>query len=74
MLACVRPADAMAAYEQSLLRTPKRTPSLARLARSAVKAGRTAAARQAYQELAGMAGADPRSAVVQEARKVLGSN
>jgi tetratricopeptide (TPR) repeat protein len=74
LLASDRPADAMAAYEQSLLRTPKRTPSLAGLARSAVKAGRTAAARQAYQELAGMAGADPRSAVVQEARKFLGSN
>ena len=66
-----RPADAVTAYAQSLLRTPKRTPSLLGLARATAKAGDMAAARQHYTEIASMPGAAPRSPAVQEAQKFL---
>jgi hypothetical protein len=66
-----RPAEAAAAYAQSLLRTPKRTASLLGLARASARAGNLAAARQHYTELATMPGAAPTSAAVQEAQKFL---
>ncbi len=71
LLAVDRPAEASAAYAQSLLRTPKRTPSLLGLARASAKAGNAAAARQHYTELAAMPGAAPTSPAVQEAQKYL---
>jgi len=66
-----RPAEAVAAFEQSLLRTPKRTPSLLGLARASALAGNIAAARQHYTEIANTPGAAPGSPAVQEARKFL---
>jgi tetratricopeptide (TPR) repeat protein len=66
-----RPAEAASAYAQSLLRTPKRTPSLLGLARASARSGNMAAARQHYTELATMPGAAPASAAVQEAQKFL---
>jgi tetratricopeptide (TPR) repeat protein len=66
-----RATEAQAAFEQSLLRTPKRTPSLLGLARAASAAGNTAVARQAYQELASMPGAAPGSPALVEAQRAL---
>jgi tetratricopeptide (TPR) repeat protein len=66
-----RPAEAIAAFEQSLLRTPKRTPSLLGLARASAQAGNLAAARRQYTEIANMPGAAPASPAVQEAQKFL---
>ena len=66
-----RPAEAVAAFEQSLLRTPKRTPSLLGLARALVQAGNVSAARRTYTEIATMPGAAPGSPAVQEAQKFL---
>jgi tetratricopeptide (TPR) repeat protein len=66
-----RPVEAMAAFEQSLLRTPKRTPSLVGLARASAQAGNVEAARRHYAEIAGMPGAAPGSPAVQEAQKFL---
>jgi predicted Zn-dependent protease len=63
--------DAMQAFEQSLLRTPRRTPSLLGLARAAAAAGDQATARARYQELTTMPGAAPTSPAVQEAQKAL---
>jgi len=63
--------EAMAAFEQSLLRTPKRTPSVLGLARAAVAAGDQPTARARYQELATMPGAAATSPAVQEAQKAL---
>jgi len=71
LLEADRAADAVTAYTQSLLRTPKRTPSLLGLARASMKAGNVAAARQHYTELAAMPGAAPASPAVQEAQKFL---
>jgi predicted Zn-dependent protease len=71
LLEADRPADAAAAFQQSLLRTPKRTPSLLGLARAAAKTGDVAAARRQYAELAAMPGAAPGSPAVIEARKFL---
>lgn len=65
--------EAMAAFEQSLLRTPKRTPSVLGLARAAAAAGDTTTARVRYQELADMPGAAATSPAVQEARSSLGA-
>ena len=65
--------DAMGAFEQSLLRTPKRTPSVLGLARAAAAAGDQATARARYQELTTMPGAAPTSPAVQEAQKALRS-
>ena len=66
-----RPGEAVAAFEQSLLRTPKRTPSLLGLARALVKAGKPEQAREHYAELANMPGAAPTSPAVREAQKFL---
>jgi tetratricopeptide (TPR) repeat protein len=63
--------EAMAAFEQSLLRTPRRTPSVLGLARAAAAAGDPATARARYQELTTMPGAAPTSAAFQEAQKAL---
>ena len=71
LLEADRPAEAVAAFEQSLLRTPKRTPSLLGLARASAKAGNLAAARERYTEIATMPGAAPGSPAVQEAQKFL---
>ncbi len=68
-----RAKDAVQAFEQSLLRTPKRTPSVLGLARAATAAGDTMTARQRYQEIAAMPGAAPTSPAVAEARKALAS-
>jgi hypothetical protein len=74
LLAADRPADAIAAFEQSLFRTPKRTPSLLGLARAAEKAGNVAIARRAYTELAEMPGAASSSPAVLEAGMWLAAN
>ncbi len=71
LLEADRPADAAAAFQGSLLRTPKRTPSLLGLARASARAGDTAAARQHYAELAAMPGAAPNAPAVLEAQKFL---
>ena len=71
LLEADRPQDAAAAFAQSLLRTPKRTPSLLGLARASARAGNTAAARQYYAELAAQPGAAPTSPAVLEAQKTL---
>ena len=73
LLEAGRAEDAAAAYAQSLLRTPKRTPSLLGLARASQRAGNTAAARQHYGAIADMPGAAPTSPAVLEARKALKS-
>jgi tetratricopeptide (TPR) repeat protein len=66
-----RAQEASAAFAQSLLRTPKRTPSLLGLARASVKSNNLSAARQQYTEIATMPGAAPNSPAVQEAQKFL---
>jgi tetratricopeptide (TPR) repeat protein len=66
-----RPAEAVAAFEASLLRTPKRTPSLLGLARAAAQAGNVTAARRHYLEIANMPGVAANSPAVQEAQKFL---
>ena len=71
LLEANRPEDAATTFAQSLLRTPKRTPSLLGLARALAKAGNTTAARQRYAELAAMPGASPSSPAVLEAQKFL---
>jgi tetratricopeptide (TPR) repeat protein len=71
LLEAGRAADAAAAFQQSLLRTPKRTPSLLGLARASARTGDTTAARQHYTELAAMPGAAPGSPAVVEAQKFL---
>ena len=74
LLAANRPAEAVAAFEQSLLRTPKRTPSLLGLARAAAAAEDDRKARQTYSELADMPGAAASSPAVREARNFLASH
>jgi tetratricopeptide (TPR) repeat protein len=69
-----RAAEAMAAFEQSLLRTPRRTPSLLGLARAAAKVGATDVARQNYATLRDMSGAAPSSPAVDEATKWLAAS
>ena len=66
-----RTKDAVRAFEQSLLRTPKRTPSVLGLARAATASGDSATARQRYQELLSMPGAAPTSPAAQEAQRAL---
>ena len=66
-----RTKDAVQAFEQSLLRTPKRTPSVLGLARAATASGDSATARQRYQELLSMPGAAPTSPAAQEAQRAL---
>jgi tetratricopeptide (TPR) repeat protein len=71
LLEAGRAKDAMSAFEQSLLRTPKRTPSVLGLARAAAAAGDRATARARYQELTAMPGAAATSPAMQEAQKAL---
>ena len=74
LLAAGRPADAVQAFEQALLRTPKRTPSLLGLGNASAAAGDSARARRAYAELAAMPGAAPDSRAVSTARRWLAAN
>ena len=69
-----RAAEAMAAFEQSLLRTPRRTPSLLGLARAAAKVGATDVARQNFATLRDMSSAAPSSPAVEEATKWLAAH
>jgi tetratricopeptide (TPR) repeat protein len=71
LLEANRPAEAAAAFEQALLRTPKRTPSLLGLARASTQAGNLSTARQQYNEIVTMPGAAPGSAAMREAQKFL---
>jgi hypothetical protein len=71
LLEANRAQEASNAFTQSLLRTPKRTPSLLGLARASVKSNNMTAARQHYTEIATMAGAAPNSPAVLEAQKFL---
>jgi len=66
-----RAKEAAQAFEQALLRTPKRTPSVLGLARAAAAAGDQTTARARYQEVASMPGAVPTSPAVQEAQRAL---
>ena len=66
-----KPAEAAAAFEQALFRTPRRTPSLLGFARASAQAGNLATARQQYSEIATMPGAAPGSPAMQEAQKFL---
>jgi hypothetical protein len=71
LLEAGRAKEAVQAFEQALLRTPKRTPSVLGLARAAAAAGDAATARQRYQELVSMPGAAPSSPAVREAQRAL---
>ena len=71
LLEAGQPKDAAAAFQQALLRTPRRTPSLLGLARASQAAGDTATARARYQDLAAMPGAAPASPAVVEAQRAL---
>ena len=66
-----RAKEAAQAFEQALLRTPKRTPSVLGLARAAAATGDQTTARARYQEVASMPGAVPTSPAVQEAQRAL---
>jgi tetratricopeptide (TPR) repeat protein len=74
LLAAGRSEEAARAFEQALLRTPKRTPSLAGLGAAAAAAGDAARARRAYGELAGMPGAAADSPAVVAAKRWLVAN
>jgi hypothetical protein len=74
LLAANRPADAVTAFEQSLLRTPKRTPSLLGLGRAAAAAGNAPTARRAYAELTATPGAAAMSPAMTAARAWLAAN
>jgi hypothetical protein len=74
LLAAGRAAEAIAAFEQALLRTPQRTPSLAGLGAAAAAAGDAARARRAYTALAAMPGAAADSGAVTAARRWLAAN
>jgi hypothetical protein len=69
-----RPADAARAFEQALLRTPKRTPSLLGLGATAAAAGDPATARRAYAELAAMPGAATNASASAIAKRWLAAN
>ncbi len=73
LLEAGRAKEAAQAFEQSLLRTPRRTPSVLGLARAATAAGDTMTARQRYQEIVDMPGAAPGSPAVVEAQKAIKS-
>jgi hypothetical protein len=74
LLAAGRAREAAEAFEQALLRTPQRTPTLAGLGAAAVAAGAAARARRAYGALASMPGAAADSAAVKAARAWLAAN
>jgi hypothetical protein len=69
-----RAAEAMAAFERQLLRTPRRTPALLGLARAAVQAGAMDVARQSYAAVRDMSGAAASSPAVEEASQWLSAN
>jgi tetratricopeptide (TPR) repeat protein len=74
LLEADRAGEAIAAFERSLLRTPRRTPSLLGLARAAAEAGATDLARETYTTVRDMSGAAPSSPAVAEATKWLTLN
>jgi Flp pilus assembly protein TadD len=74
LLEAGRPAEAIEAFEQALLRTPKRTPSLAGLGAAAAGAGDAARARRAYGDLASMPGAAADSPAVVAAKRWLAAH
>jgi tetratricopeptide (TPR) repeat protein len=74
LLEAGRGKEAMQAFEQSLLRTPKRTPSVLGLARAAAAAGDATTARQRYQELIAMPGANAASPAMVEAQRAIKTN
>ena len=71
LLEAGRAKEAAQAFEQALLRTPKRSPSLLGLARAAKAAGDPTTARQRYQELLSMPGAESAAPALQEAQRAL---
>lgn len=74
LLAAGRAGEAAQAFEQALLRTPQRTPSLAGFGAAAAAAGDAARARRAYAALAAMPGAAADSSAVRAARAWLAAN
>jgi hypothetical protein len=74
LLAAGRGDEATRAFEQALLRTPNRTPSLAGLGAAAAATGDTARARRAYAALAAMPGAAADSPNVATAKRWLAAN
>jgi Flp pilus assembly protein TadD len=74
LLEAGRSAEAIEAFEQALLRTPKRTPSLAGLGAAAAGAGDAARARRAYGDLASMPGAAADSPAVVAAKRWLAAH
>jgi hypothetical protein len=74
LLAAGRAGEAAQAFEQALLRTPQRTPSLAGLGAAAAAAGDAARARRAYAALAAMPGMAADGAAVGAARAWLAAN
>jgi hypothetical protein len=74
LLSLGRPADALAAYEKTLVREPRRLRSLWGAARSAESAGNKTVARKHYGELLDvMAKADASRAEPAAARRYLGA-
>jgi tetratricopeptide (TPR) repeat protein len=67
LLEAGRADEALAAFERSLLRTPRRTPSLLGLARAASMTRATELAKATYTALRDMSGAAPSSPAVEEA-------
>ncbi len=74
LLEAGRSSEAVHAFEQALLRTPKRTPSLLGLARAAAAAGDQMKAKERYQEIAEMPGLAPTSPASIEAQRALKSS
>jgi tetratricopeptide (TPR) repeat protein len=74
LAAANQPADAVRAFEQALLRTPKRAPSLLGLGAAAAAVGDAALARRAYGELAATSGAAADSPAVNAAKRWLAAN
>ena len=66
-----QPQEAMAQFEASLLRTPKRALSLRGLARAAAKSGDTTTARQRYTQLVEIWKSKGNPEVLQEAQDFL---
>ena len=74
LLALGRPADALASYEATLAREPKRARALFGAARAAERAGNAAVARRHYAELAELMGrADPTRTELKTAKAYLAS-
>src|SRR5688572_29683484 len=69
-----RAGEAVDAFERSLLRTPRRTPSLLGLARAASMAGTMDLGRATYTTLRDMKGVAPSSPAVEEAAEWLAAH